>query len=165
MFSYVDLVRVEIALEAEEQFGVTIPDEETDGWRTLGDAARSVAGRAGGAATEAEVFDWLRTLIAEGYGVAEEDVGEVGLSYMTGPRPLPPVSTLLTRALGLPVDKVVDASNDPALEIIETPGRARCRACGAGLTLDRPFGRCACGGSDLEWLSGEELKIKEMEVA
>jgi len=25
VFSYVDLVRVEIALEAEEQFGVTIP--------------------------------------------------------------------------------------------------------------------------------------------
>jgi hydrogenase nickel incorporation protein HypA/HybF len=51
------------------------------------------------------------------------------------------------------------------LEIIETPGRARCRACGAKVTLDRPFGRCACGGSDLEWLAGEELKIKEMEVA
>jgi hydrogenase nickel incorporation protein HypA/HybF len=51
------------------------------------------------------------------------------------------------------------------LDIIETPGRARCRACAAELTLDRPFVRCACGGSDLEWLSGEELTIKEMEVA
>lgn len=50
------------------------------------------------------------------------------------------------------------------LEIIETPGRARCRACGAELMLDRPFGRCDCGGTDLDWLSGEELKIKEMEV-
>jgi hypothetical protein len=72
VFSYVDLVRVEIALEAEEQFGVTIPDEETDGWRTLADVALSVAGRAGGKATEAAVFDWLRTLIAEGYGVSAE---------------------------------------------------------------------------------------------
>ena len=51
-----------------------------------------------------------------------------------------------------------------ALEIIEVPGRARCRGCGAELALERPFGRCACGGSDLEWLSGEELKIKSMEV-
>jgi hydrogenase nickel incorporation protein HypA/HybF len=50
------------------------------------------------------------------------------------------------------------------LEIVETPGRARCRACGAELALDRPFGRCACGGTDLEWLAGEELRIKEMEV-
>ena len=50
------------------------------------------------------------------------------------------------------------------LEIVETPGRARCRECGAGVTLERPFGRCGCGCTDLEWLSGEELKIKEMEV-
>ena len=50
------------------------------------------------------------------------------------------------------------------LEIIETPGRARCRVCAAELDLDRPFGRCACGSSDLDWLTGEELRIKEMEV-
>ncbi len=51
------------------------------------------------------------------------------------------------------------------LDIVETPGRGRCRVCEAEVQLDRPFGRCACGGTDLEWLSGEELKIKEMEVA
>ena len=51
------------------------------------------------------------------------------------------------------------------LEIVEVPGVARCRACGGRLQLERPFGRCACGGSDLEWLSGEELRIKELEVA
>ena len=50
------------------------------------------------------------------------------------------------------------------LEIAEIPGRARCRACGATLALDRPYGRCGCGGRDLEWLSGEELMIREMEV-
>src|ERR1700692_605651 len=49
------------------------------------------------------------------------------------------------------------------LEILETPGRARCKECGAELTLEQPFGRCACGNSDLEWLAGDELKIKEME--
>jgi hydrogenase nickel incorporation protein HypA/HybF len=51
------------------------------------------------------------------------------------------------------------------LEIVEVPGRARCRGCDGELQLDRPFGRCACGGSDLEWLAGEELTIKQMEVA
>ncbi len=50
------------------------------------------------------------------------------------------------------------------LIILETPGRARCRACNNELELERPFGRCECGSTDLEWLSGEELKIKEFEV-
>jgi hydrogenase nickel incorporation protein HypA/HybF len=51
-----------------------------------------------------------------------------------------------------------------ALVIIETPGRARCRACGGEVELQRPLGLCSCGSTDLEWLSGEELKIKEFEV-
>jgi len=60
------------------------------------------------------------------------------------------------------------AENTPVagarLDIIEIPGRARCRDCGASVALERPFGRCACGSSDLEWLSGEELIIQEFEV-
>ncbi len=51
-----------------------------------------------------------------------------------------------------------------SLEILQTPGRARCRDCGSEVRLERPFGRCACGNTDLEWLTGEELKIKEFEV-
>jgi CubicO group peptidase (beta-lactamase class C family) len=47
------------------------------------------------------------------FGVAPEDVERVGLSYATGPRPLPPVSTILKRALGLPPDEVTRTSNDP----------------------------------------------------
>ncbi len=72
MFSYIDLVRVEIAMDAEEWFGVTIPEEETDGWRSLGDVAQSVVRRGGGRATEEEVFNWLRTLLVEAYGVSME---------------------------------------------------------------------------------------------
>jgi hydrogenase nickel incorporation protein HypA/HybF len=51
------------------------------------------------------------------------------------------------------------------LEILEIPGRARCRDCGAEIALEEPFGTCVCGGNDLQWLSGDEIKIKEMEVA
>lgn len=51
------------------------------------------------------------------------------------------------------------------LEIIEAAGQARCRQCGGLVVLHRPLGSCACGSTDLEWLSGEELKIKEVEVA
>lgn len=51
-----------------------------------------------------------------------------------------------------------------SLVIVETPGRARCRDCASEVALERPFGRCACGGSNLEWLAGEELKIRNIEV-
>ena len=47
------------------------------------------------------------------YGVAEADTGAVGLSYATGPRLLPPLSTLTRRVLGAPIEKVVEISNDP----------------------------------------------------
>lgn len=50
------------------------------------------------------------------------------------------------------------------LEIIETPGRASCRACGGEVRLEQPFGRCGCGSSDLDWLSGEELRVVEFEL-
>jgi hydrogenase nickel incorporation protein HypA/HybF len=50
------------------------------------------------------------------------------------------------------------------LEIIETPGMGRCRACGAEIPLTQPFGICTCGGVDLEILQGQELKIKTLET-
>ena len=46
------------------------------------------------------------------YGVSREDLGRVAHNYPTGPVPLPPASTVLERALGLPVDEVTRASND-----------------------------------------------------
>jgi hydrogenase nickel incorporation protein HypA/HybF len=51
------------------------------------------------------------------------------------------------------------------LEIVEVPGRALCRACGASVDLDQPFGRCGCGSTELDWLSGEELTITRVELA
>jgi hydrogenase nickel incorporation protein HypA/HybF len=51
------------------------------------------------------------------------------------------------------------------LHVIEVPGSARCRVCGAIVALARPFGICPCGNTDLEWLTGDELAIKEVEVA
>jgi CubicO group peptidase (beta-lactamase class C family) len=47
------------------------------------------------------------------YGVAPQDVDEVGLNYVTGPRLLPPLSTLARRALSRPLSEVVELSNDP----------------------------------------------------
>ncbi|MDX1425943.1 MAG: hydrogenase maturation nickel metallochaperone HypA [Kiloniellales bacterium] len=50
------------------------------------------------------------------------------------------------------------------LEIVEIPGRARCRACGEEIALETLFARCPCGSRALERLAGEELNIKEMEL-
>ncbi len=47
------------------------------------------------------------------YGVRPNDVGRVALSYPTGPPALPPLSTVLQRALGLPADELTVLSNDP----------------------------------------------------
>jgi hypothetical protein len=71
VFSYIDLVRLTIALDVEEQFGAAIADEEMDAWRTLGDVARSVVARASKATTEEQVFEWVRMRIVEVCGATE----------------------------------------------------------------------------------------------
>jgi hydrogenase nickel incorporation protein HypA/HybF len=51
------------------------------------------------------------------------------------------------------------------LEIIETPGRALCRDCNDEVAMTQLFGRCRCGSANLRVIAGEELKIREMELA
>jgi hydrogenase nickel incorporation protein HypA/HybF len=50
------------------------------------------------------------------------------------------------------------------LEILEIPGLAQCRQCGKKIPLDKPFGICECGSVQLKLITGEELKIKEIEI-
>ncbi|MEH1765920.1 hydrogenase maturation nickel metallochaperone HypA [Nostoc sp.] len=50
------------------------------------------------------------------------------------------------------------------LEIVEIPGLAKCRQCGAEIAIDKPFGICNCGSVQLDLITGEELKIKEIEI-
>jgi CubicO group peptidase (beta-lactamase class C family) len=47
------------------------------------------------------------------FGVAAEDVDQVAPAYVTGPPLLPPMTTLVKRVLGAPIDQVVELSNDP----------------------------------------------------
>jgi hydrogenase nickel incorporation protein HypA/HybF len=51
-----------------------------------------------------------------------------------------------------------------ALEIVEIPACARCRICQTEITRNQPFGMCECGSCDLEWLSGDELRVREIEI-
>jgi hydrogenase nickel incorporation protein HypA/HybF len=52
-----------------------------------------------------------------------------------------------------------------SLEIATIPGRARCRACDRERSIDSYAELCACGAADLVVLQGEELRIKNVEVA
>jgi CubicO group peptidase (beta-lactamase class C family) len=47
------------------------------------------------------------------YGVPSKDLEAVAVNYVTGPPTAPPLSQLLSRALGLGFDELVAASNDP----------------------------------------------------
>jgi len=51
------------------------------------------------------------------------------------------------------------------LQILEPRARARCRACGSEALLESAWDGCRCGSMDLEWLSGSELRVCEMEMA
>lgn len=50
------------------------------------------------------------------------------------------------------------------LEILDVPGRARCRTCESDVELTDFIALCACGSANLEILSGEDLRIKQVEV-
>ncbi len=50
------------------------------------------------------------------------------------------------------------------LEIREIAGLGRCRACGASVELEVPFGKCHCGSGPIECIAGQEMNIKEMET-
>jgi hydrogenase nickel incorporation protein HypA/HybF len=58
-------------------------------------------------------------------------------------------------------DTVVEGA---VLEIVETPGLARCLDCGGSVDMTDLLEHCACGSVNLELLAGSELKIKQMEV-
>lgn len=51
------------------------------------------------------------------------------------------------------------------LQIKEIAGRARCNTCEHEFAIDQPFGRCQCGSTNIRCIAGEELNIKEMEIA
>jgi hydrogenase nickel incorporation protein HypA/HybF len=57
------------------------------------------------------------------------------------------------------------AAEGASLEIVEAPGMARCSVCRADVAMERPFATCACGSTELDWISGEELEVREVVVA
>jgi CubicO group peptidase (beta-lactamase class C family) len=93
----------------------------------LGEVVRRVTGKSIRDVLGDEILDPLGFRWGN-YGVRPEDVPQVGLNYTTGPPLLPPISTLVTRALSVPADEVVELSNDerfltailPAANVVTT---------------------------------------------
>ena len=51
------------------------------------------------------------------------------------------------------------------LEITETAGCCRCRACGAEFSPDGQILLCPCGSAEAQVLAGQELRIASVRVA
>jgi len=50
------------------------------------------------------------------------------------------------------------------LQIIDIPGRGRCRSCLREMEMNDFLASCECGSIDIECIAGEALRIKNMEV-
>lgn len=81
---------------------------------------------------------------------------EVGKLSLVIPEALTFCFQVLTQ--GTPMEAAV-------LEIEEIAGTGRCKSCGEETALEGPILSCPCGSYDLEILRGDELRLKEVEVA
>jgi hydrogenase nickel incorporation protein HypA/HybF len=78
-----------------------------------------------------------------------------------------PLAGVETEALRFSFDAVTRGTiaEAAALEIVETPVLAWCLPCGGEKRLTARFDPCPdCGSRQLQLTSGEELRIKELEV-
>ena len=92
--------------------GRTLAYHAVSGGFILAEVVYQVTGKDIRAVLEEEYLDPLG-LRWMNYGVAEDDVDAVALNYITGPPTAPPLSNLLSRALGTGLDELVDLTNDP----------------------------------------------------
>lgn len=92
--------------------GTLLAYHAVSGGLILGEIVERVTGKSVREVLAEEILDPLGFRWGN-YGVSPVDVDKVGLSYVTGPRLLPPVSTLVKRALSQSIEEVVDLSNQP----------------------------------------------------
>jgi hypothetical protein len=67
-----DLETLETVCVVEDRFGVTIPDADLPGWRTVGDIHRSILGHSAMPRDGRREWARLQRLLSEGYGVPAE---------------------------------------------------------------------------------------------
>jgi CubicO group peptidase (beta-lactamase class C family) len=106
------LVRLLCEAKPVSDAGTRLAYHAVSGGYILGEVVYRVTGKDIRQVLQEEILDPLGFRWTN-YGVDESRIGEVALNYVTGPPTGPPLSTMLTRALGLPFDDLVAATNDP----------------------------------------------------
>ena len=106
------VVEILAGMELRSQPGRMLAYHAVTGGFVLAEVVRRATGLDIRAALEKEIveplgFRWTR------YGVSPEDVGQVAINAVTGPRPPPPLRGMLRRALGGEIEDLVRISNDP----------------------------------------------------
>jgi CubicO group peptidase (beta-lactamase class C family) len=122
--------------------GTMLAYHAVTGGLILGEIVERAAGRSLRDVLAQEILDPLAFRWGN-YGVAPEDVDSVGLSYVTGPKVLPPVSMLVSRALSQPIESVVDLANQPRFLTSVIPSASIVTSAGE---LSRFFEIFRCGG-------------------
>ncbi len=92
--------------------GTLLAYHALSGGYILGEIVHRVTGKSIREVLAAEILDPLRFRWTN-YGVKLDDVPDVGRDYVTGPRLLPPLSTLVKRVLSVPAERVVELASDP----------------------------------------------------
>ncbi|MDQ6804529.1 MAG: beta-lactamase family protein [Actinomycetota bacterium] len=92
--------------------GTMLAYHALSGGYILGEIVHRVTGKSIREVLAAEILDPLRFRWTN-YGVKLDDVPDVGRDYVTGPRLLPPLSTLVKRVLSVPAERVVELASDP----------------------------------------------------
>lgn len=108
----------------------------------LGEIVHAVTGKDIRAVAAEEFLDPLGFRWTN-YGVASEDVDKVARNNITGPPTAPPLSNLLTRALGVGLDSLVKLTNDPRFLTGIVPAA---NTITTAVELSRFFEIMRCGG-------------------
>jgi hydrogenase nickel incorporation protein HypA/HybF len=76
------------------------------------------------------------------------------------------LSGVLAEAIAFCFDVVAQGTElaGATLDILEIEGRARCLSCDAEFTATTLYTRCVCGSRRILLVSGEELKVKSMQL-
>jgi len=100
--------------------------------------------------------------------IIEAEVSRQGFHRVTGVwLEIGPLAGVEIQALTFCFDAVMRGSlaEGAHLEILEMPARGCCPHCGQLVTVHQRYDPCpACGGFGVRVTSGEELRIKELEV-
>lgn len=94
-----------------------------------------------------------------------EKAGEAGVHRLT--LVIGKLSAVMPDALRFCFDLCAEGTvlEGAVLEIIEPAGRGRCPDCGREQEMTSLFDACICGAAGLDCIAGDELRIKEMEIA